>query len=182
MSVTIAITVLVGVLGVLNLFLTVGVIRRLRQQSEVAVANRPAPPEVMVPNGTAVGEFTASTVDEEVVGTEMFREGPTFVGVFAHGCSSCDERLPGFLEAAQRFPGGRDRVFALVIGASEDVVEKRAALSPLARVVLEETPGGPVASAFKTKGYPAFAVVDTEGVVQASGTLIEHALRAPVRA
>ncbi|MFD7656942.1 TlpA family protein disulfide reductase [Actinosynnema sp. NPDC059797] len=178
MSFMIAFTALVGVLGVLNLFLTTGVIRRLRERNATAQSFRPEPPKVMLPNGSSIGTFTASTVDEEQVSAAVFEGGPTFVGIFAHGCESCDERLPDFLDTARTFPGGRDRVFALLIGATEDVVEKRAALSRVGRVVLEEKPGGPVAKAFGVKGYPAFALVDSHGHIKSSGVRVDHAMPA----
>ncbi|SEQ09945.1 Thiol-disulfide isomerase or thioredoxin [Lentzea xinjiangensis] len=182
MSFMIAFTALVGVLGVLNLFLTTGVIRRLRERSAPPQSLRPEPPKVMIPNGTEVGSFTASTVDEEQVSPAIFADGVTLVGVFAQGCESCDERLPDFLSTATTFPGGRERVFALLIGAGEDVVEKRAALSRVGRVVLEEKPGGPVAKAFGVKGYPAFAMVDSLGRVRSSGVHVEHATSVTVGA
>ncbi|CCH28382.1 hypothetical protein ABZ816_28770 [Actinosynnema sp. NPDC047251] len=181
MSILIAVTALLAVLCVFNIFLTVGVIRRLRDKTAAAERARPEPPKVMMPNGSPVGTFTASTVDEEQVGTAVFAGGPTLVGVFAHGCTSCDERLPEFVTTAQNFPGGRDRVLALVIGSAEDVVDKRAALAPVAKVVLEERPGGPFATAFQVKGYPAFALVDAEGLVKSSGTLVEHAMSPAIR-
>src|SRR5690606_37070056 len=60
-----AAVLLVGALCVLNLVLTVGVIRRLREHTEL-IQNMPRmqPPEqIMLPAGETVGPFTAVTED-----------------------------------------------------------------------------------------------------------------------
>src|SRR3954471_4137874 len=126
MSVVLPLTVLVGLLGALNLFLTVGVIRRLRKHTEL-LGNRPAGtaagPKVMLTAGERATPFQAVTVDGEPITEERLSGDPVLVGAFAQGCSSCEERRPDFVSYARSFPGGRDRVFAVLVGEGDEVSE-----------------------------------------------------------
>ncbi|MEV7519882.1 redoxin family protein [Streptomyces sp. NPDC091371] len=175
MSYIYVLVALVGALALLNLVFTFGVVRRLREHTEMLTkGNRVqgSGPKVMLGEGEKVGEFSAVTVDGAEVSQGDLAEGTTLVGAFAYGCSSCDERLPAFLELARSFPGGKDRVFAVVVGPAEHVTEKRDRLAPVARVVTEEQ-GGPVAGALGVTGYPAFALLDSSGAVRAAGTMVD---------
>ncbi|HEX6356431.1 TlpA disulfide reductase family protein [Actinophytocola sp.] len=159
-------TVLVGLLGLVNLVLTFGVIRRLRDVgfSASALARKP-----MLSAGEPVGEFEIVTTD----GTPISRDslgGDTVVGFFSTGCAPCEQLLPAFLQYAAAMPGGRERVLAVVVGPEGDVVEPVARLAPVSRVVVEDITGGPLSSAFGVLGYPSVCVVDGAGRVAASGS------------
>ena len=169
MSYLIAAVVIVGVLCVLNLLLVYGVIRRLREHSELLAQGPPAVPDLMARPGAVVGAFTATTVDgDEVVADDL---GPgTLVGFFSPSCPACAHQLPKFLDAASAHPGGQDRVLAVVIGGREDAAEQVAALSARARVVVAP-PGAEIENAFEVKGYPAFALLGEDRVVTASGMM-----------
>lgn len=175
MSVTTILIVLIGVLATLNLFLTVGVIRRLREHTELlAKKGRREGPKVMLAPGERPETFSAVTLDGEVVTDESLTEGPlTLVGVFAHGCSSCEERRPDFVAFAKDFPGGRDRVLAVMVGEEADLADMRVMLEPVAKLMVQDRPGGPLTSAFKVTGYPAFAVFNADGTVRSSGTAVD---------
>jgi AhpC/TSA family protein len=179
----VAAVVLVGLLCLLDLLLTVGVIQRLRQHTELlnklqaGAAGGPAP-EVMLPAGSEVGEFAATTTDGDPVSRELLA-GRTLVGFFSPGCQPCKEKLPGFVAAAPGVAGGRQQVLAVVVGGQEEDAEVTARLTPVARVVVEP-PDGPVAGAFGATGFPAFALLDAHRVV-ASGWELE-ALPVPTKA
>ncbi|MFF4951432.1 redoxin family protein [Streptomyces chattanoogensis] len=175
---------LAGGLGVLNLIFTFGVVRRLREHTDLlSQRNRTqgAGPKVMLDAGETVGAFDAVTVEGTALSQTDLATGTTLVGVFAYGCSSCDERLPAFLELARAFPGGKEQVFAVIVGDAENVAEKRDKLIPVARVVTEEY-GGAVTAALAVKGYPAFALLNSDGAVTAAGTLVEDLNLAPAGA
>jgi hypothetical protein len=185
MSFTVALVALVGVLGGLNLLLTVGVIRRLREHTDL-LGNRPrgaaGGPKVMLAAGERAAPFDAVTLDGEPVDENSLSGHPVLVGAFAQGCTSCEERRPDFVAYARSFPGGRDRVLAVLVGEADELTEMRAMLGPVARLVTEERPGGPVTSALGVKGYPAFAVFEPDGSVRTSGTVVEDLGPAPVLA
>jgi hypothetical protein len=163
----IAAIVVVAVLCVLDLLLTYGVIRRLREHTEL-LAQRPARmPDVIIGAGSTVGGFTATTVDGDELTADGLEPG-TLVGFFSPGCRACVEQLPRFVAAAAAHPGGQDRVLAVVVGAAEDTTEQVAALTPKARVVVAEH-GSEIEKAFAVSGYPGFALIGDAHVVTVSG-------------
>lgn len=163
---------LVGVLAGLNLLLTIGVVRRLREHAEL-LAEAPrvenGPP---VSVGSVVGEFTATTVDEELI-TRDSLDGGTVVGFFSPGCGPCEELLPRFVEYVASETGGDRRVVAVVAAPDVHSDEMVAQLAPVARVVVEGVFGGPVSTAFGVRGYPALCVVDGDGTVVVSGSTVD---------
>lgn len=177
--------VLVGAVALLNLLLTVGVIRRLRQHTEqLSTAGGfggPAP-AVMLEAGARAEDFAATTTDGEPVSRELL-SGQTLVGVFTPGCGACEERLPEFLDRATAFPGGRSQVLAVVAGEAEAVRPYRDKLAPVARVVVEPPMNGTLTTALKVQGFPAFGLIAADGTVVASAlTLAELPLVSPVAA
>ena len=109
------------------------------------------------------------TLDGEPISAATTADGRLLVGFFSVGCEYCTTQLPFFVEQARQHPGGRDRVFAVVV--ADDGQDPQPYLEPLAGVarVVREGSGGPVAHAFGVQGFPAFAMVDTSRVVLASG-------------
>lgn len=167
----IAFVAVVGVLCAVDLVLSVGIIRRLREHSEALAALRRGP-GVMAPAGSAVGPFTAVTTDGETVSDDTLTGTPTLVGVFSPGCPACAERMPSFVDAAKNRAGGRSSVLAVLAGREEDVAAERAALEPVARVVIDGSGGG-LTRALSVSGFPAFALVDASRTILASGTSME---------
>lgn len=176
MAFLIALAALVGAVAVLNLLLTVGVIRRLRQHNErlarLADLGEPPPP-AMIGEGEQIGEFAATTTDGEPVSRDLL-SGQTLVGVLSPTCSACKERLPEFVSRAQTFPGGRGQVLAVLAGDPEQVEPYREQLAPVARVVIEPPMDGPIAAALKVQGFPTFAVLDVEGTVVTSDLQLDE--------
>ncbi|WP_449063211.1 TlpA family protein disulfide reductase [Planomonospora algeriensis] len=176
---------LIGVICVLcavNLVFTVGMARRLRAHGE-SLSRRPGPgpdgypppggfPPVMRGAGERLGSFSSTTVDGVPVDEGFLAGTTTLVAAFSVGCRACEERLPEFVRFAAAFPGGRERVLALVVG-TDGVAEKLALLEPVATVVVEGAHGGPVCSSLGVTAYPALGLVEPGGVVRASGTLIQ---------
>jgi hypothetical protein len=169
------VTVLVLVLSLLclvNLLFSAAVVRRLREHTTILDTLAGEPPAVARPAGATVDAFTATAADGTAVGRDRLA-GLTLVGFFSPGCGPCHERLPEFLGRAREMPGGRDRVLAVVVGDPDRTDDRAddmvAALAPDAVVVVEQRATG-LARAFGVRGYPAFALVDADGVVRASGT------------
>jgi hypothetical protein len=169
MVVLVAAVVLIGLLAVANLVLTFGVIRRLREHTELFGRMGPMNAPTMLSSGSRVGEYTATTLDGAQV-SSADGGGHQLVGFLSLGCQPCTEKLPVFVERARAYPGGRGRVLAVVVGADDDgdAASYVDQLSPVARVVREE-PNGPLQTVFHVQGYPAFGVIDDAGVVLTSG-------------
>lgn len=160
----VAALVLVGALLIIDLILTLGVIRRLREHSGLisqALQGSEQVKDFMLPKGSRLPELTATTV----AGTAAPRSGPLLIGFFSPTCRACVQRLPGFVEYAKAFDG---RVLGVAVGATEAVGDIVADLRPVADVVIEPDDGA-LAKALQVKGLPAMATVDADSVVVASG-------------
>ena len=163
-ALTIAV-VLVGALCLLDLLLTFGVIRRLRENDASRTQGGSAQPGApMAPVGTRVGDTGW--------------EGETLVGFFAPGCSPCEQQLPGFIEHAR----ARDRVVAVVHGMGGKTSELVRKLEQVADVVVEDSTEGPLHNAFKVEGFPSYCVV-RDGVISSvagrAADLVDQAARVP---
>lgn len=166
-----AAVVVVGLLCLLNLLLTFGVIRRLREHAKRLDT---MPQQMASPLGVAVGEapadFTATTTTGETV-SRAGLAGPVLVGFFSPGCEPCATELPRFIEYARTMPGGAERVLAVVEGGATEASDYVDRLEPVARVVVEEH-GGPVKSAFKLFAFPTIYLLGADGTVVAGGTMV----------
>lgn len=141
--------VFVGLLCALDLILTLGVVKRLREHTELLSAVSGPPPALAV--GDEVGAFSAATVDGEPVSREALADG-TLVGFFSPSCRPCREKLPDFVRLARS--GGRSRTLAVVVGDAEEAVPFVTELRSVARVVVEQSSAEPVGAAFKAAAYP----------------------------
>lgn len=171
----VAAVVLVAILAVTNLVFTFGVIRRLKEHTElIARMNDPSLSltEVMLAPGSEVGGYVAETVDGATVSGDD-RAGQELVGFFSLGCKPCAERLPEFVAGAGGYAGGRGQVLAIVTGDDDEGVAASYVdrLGAVARVVREEK-DGPLQKTFGVRGYPAICLVDAAGVVVTSGTKV----------
>ena len=167
-----AVAVLAGALCLLNLVLTLGVVRRLREHAVLLAKLQPAAaPNPMLAVGEQVGSFETVTVDGHPVSRDAL-DGPTLLGIFSPNCSACAERLPKFVDLAGGYPGGRERVLAVVVGDEHGAAAQVRALAPVARVVVEDADGA-ISQAMGVRGYPAFGVLDEGGHVLSAGTNLD---------
>jgi hypothetical protein len=158
----------VGALCLLNLLLTFGVIRRLRVHTDLLSRRGGGEqPTVMLGTGELVAEFETSTVDGRVLSRDRL-SGSTLVAFFSPHCQACVEQLPRFVDRAAAVPGGREQVVAVLVGGEAETREQRERLEPVAQIVMD-TPSGVVPRAFSVVGFPAFALLEPDGTVSASG-------------
>jgi len=169
-----AAVIVVGIVGLLNLVLTFGVIRRLREHTvrfTAIEAGHGHSDPIMLGAGNTVQPFQAVTEDG-VTFTRDGLAGRTLVSFFSPDCTPCQERMPQFIRYAAEHPGGRDRVVAVVASDRDAAGEYAAALTPVARVVIEADQG-PLCTAFGVQGFPAISLIDESGTVIASGSLLD---------
>jgi peroxiredoxin len=157
----------IAVLSLINTALTLGVIRRLGElrwsPSPTVGGGAEAPPMTVKP-GSRIGDFAVTAVDGGTV-SRADLVGPTLVAFLAPGCPACDFSVPAFLERAERAPGGRDHVLAVLMGSPRYGEELRERLAPVARVLTEEHEGGPLVRAFGVLGLPAFGLLSDDRMV-----------------
>jgi Redoxin len=164
-----AAVIVVGLIAVLDLLLTFGVVRRLREHTELigGGAGAPAGAPTMLEIGGSIAPFDATTVDGEAISRDRL-SGTTLIGVFGAGCPACEEKLPRFVEFAGSFAGGRSQVLAVVAARDSTAAAPYVdALTGVATVV-RDAQGGPLLTALGVSGYPAFAIADSAGVVRSS--------------
>jgi thiol-disulfide isomerase/thioredoxin len=167
MSVFAAVAVIAGLLGLLNLLLMAGVIRRLRTQTETLarVQRRANGPSLAA--GYQIQPFEArardgATLTADSLGVEAV------LGFFRPGCAPCEEALPKFVEFARSSTLGRNALVAVVVGNEDEVAGEVAALSPVARVVTEPL-NGAVTEALSVEAFPTFIRVGPDRRVVAVG-------------
>ncbi|GLZ75224.1 TlpA family protein [Actinorhabdospora filicis] len=148
----IAAVVLVGAIATLNLLLTVGVIRRLREHTE-QLANFSSGPQMGPNEGDPIGEFTTTAIDDTLVSADTIA-GFSLVSVMSPGCGPCEEKLPKLVAMLENGELQKKKVLAVIAGSEEDSVPMITALQDLAVVVREEPVSGPVQSAVGVRAFP----------------------------
>lgn len=156
--------VIVGLLCLIDLLMTFGVIRRLREHTEILTAAQGQDAPV---TGLAAGEVPASFTavgsnGEQVSGPAGLR----LVAFFTASCSACPERVPPFLDYLRANRIGRDEVLAVISGSQAASVSYLQSVAEAA-VVCTESVDGEIDTAFQVRGYPAFCLLDATGSIQA---------------
>ncbi|HEY1177205.1 MAG TPA: hypothetical protein VGF17_13700 [Phytomonospora sp.] len=149
----IAAVVLVGAIATLNLLLTVGVIRRLRehtaQLAEFSGSGVPSGPVV----GDPIEDFTTAAVDDTAIARADL-DSYALVSVMSPGCGPCEEKLPKLVAMLEDGSLPKRSVLAVIAGGEEEAVPMVTALQDLAVVVREEPVSGAVQSAVGIRAYP----------------------------
>jgi hypothetical protein len=155
--------VLLSMLCLMNLILTLGIIRRMRAEANELGRHSRMPAELGP--GSPIGEFAARTTDGETV-SHVSLSG--VVGFFSARCKPCQDLMPRFAEYAKGV--SRDKVLAVIGGDDEQAVQF---LTPVARVVVADLAGGPMAAAFGNTMTPTLYLVGDDHRVVATGERIE---------
>ena len=165
-----AAVVLVGAIGLLNLVLMIGVLRRLRDQPPAAGQHPAAGHHAESGSGLVVGRqaepFTVRLLHGgDLTEAGLTGSGPTLIGFFTPGCGPCKAQAPKFAERAAAWPGGPDRVLAVVADDSIGGAEFGEQFAGLARIVVDGMEG-PVATSFGVTAFPAFGILDDTATVR----------------
>jgi thiol-disulfide isomerase/thioredoxin len=160
-----AVVAVIGAVAVVNLVLTMGVLRRLREQALSPAPGSAVHHEQRLPAvGAAVTDFHTVDVDGRDLSLHDLT-GPAVVGFFTPGCPPCEALLPEFVAAAAE--PGRQAIAVIVVDPGEDESDYRRRLAPAARTVVEN-PHGVVQRAFGADVFPTIAVLDAEHTIIAS--------------
>ncbi|MEU6976916.1 hypothetical protein [Streptomyces sp. NPDC046371] len=152
--------VFVGLLCALDLVLTFGVVKRLREHSGLLSAMEPGPGLGV---GESVGGFRTADVDGAPLGPDTLAAA-TFVAFISPTCGACKEKLPELVRYAHRLREVGEEMLAVVVGNAEEARSFAADLRPVARVAVEGS-GGPLGTAFRASSYPTMLWVapDADG-------------------
>ncbi len=166
MGFVIAAIAIVGALCLLDLLLTFGMIRRLREQTDminVLTAGRVPGSALGIPPGRTPAAFSAATTE----GTAISGPAALRLVAFFSRCSICPERVAPFADylTAQRID--RDSVLVVSVGPGDEPQPYLSALVPAAQICVEPE-GGQIVRAFELSGFPAFFLLDADGAVAAT--------------
>ncbi len=153
MGFTIAGSAFFGALCSLNLLLTFGVIRRLREHTELISrlnGRRPAGEELSI--GDLIGDFTVESTDGVTLDRASVKSD-TLVAFFSPNCDACEVELPAFVAHSARISGDQGRPIAVVSGTPEAAADFVGRLEPVADVVLEPYVKA-MTSAFRVRNFP----------------------------
>ncbi|MEV4415377.1 hypothetical protein [Catellatospora sp. NPDC049609] len=164
----IAAVVLLGLLCLLNLVLTYGVVRRLRRHSEILAAREDTGQTggSTAPAGTELPPFSAVSVQGGELSERSFT-APTLVGFFSPGCPPCEALIPRFVAAAAA--GGSS---ALAVVEEEEGMEAYVGRLRSVATVVAGPQARVLAKAFAVRGYPAICLVGAGGVIADTGVAV----------
>jgi hypothetical protein len=172
-SIVLTALICVTLLLLLNLALTFGTIRRLRDHTRLlSLRGASGVPEtpLIAPPGSTVRDFRAPALDGRTLDLESLR-GPALVGFFSTECGGCREGATTFVQYAEAFAreveGGTSQILSVIAGQSGGT-ELLTELRHAGQIILEPE-GGPVQEAFQVTGFPAFCLLGAGGQVIASG-------------
>jgi hypothetical protein len=152
----------VGALCLLDLVLTFGVIRRLREHTELlGRGSVPDRPIIGLATGEPVAAFSARTLGGELL---TGATGLRVAGFFSSVCSVCPERVGPFTEylAAHRIP--RESVLSVVVAPDGSLPPYADRLSEAGQVCAARY-DSEVVRAFKVSGFPSFCLLDADGAL-----------------
>ncbi|GGY03493.1 TlpA family protein disulfide reductase [Streptomyces tanashiensis] len=160
--------VLVGALGLLNLALSLAIVRRLRRQEEqrrTVDPNSPSGPEV----GTDLPAFTTPTLDGEVFTSASLAGGPAALSFITTSCGACDQFVADMPEFAAQIGLDASRIVVVIAGEPVKARQMADQLDGLATVVYEEAPGD-IASLYSITATPTTVITDADLKVTARHT------------
>ncbi|MFF4263491.1 TlpA family protein disulfide reductase [Streptomyces virginiae] len=160
--------VLVGALGLLNLALSLAIVRRLRRQEEQRRAvdpHAPSGPEV----GTKLPMFSAPAIGGEVFASESLAGGAAALSFITTSCGACDEFVEDMPEFAARTGLDDSRIVVVIAGEQGKARQMADRLDGLATVVFEEAPGD-ISSLYSITATPTTVIADADQYVTATHT------------
>ncbi|MEV5573822.1 hypothetical protein AB0L06_27585 [Spirillospora sp. NPDC052269] len=161
-------TVIFGALTILNLLLTVTVLRRLGDQGHQGHEDQPAS---VLPFDMPESGSPAPVVDTtDVLGRPVSLPGDVrLVGFFSGTCRACRDHVAPFLAYVAGMRGGD--ALAVLSGTAEDTEDLVKLLGGDVRIV-REAQQGPMASGFDVPVFPAFYLLGPDGTIAAAHTSI----------
>ncbi|MEU4834743.1 hypothetical protein [Streptosporangium sp. NPDC023615] len=168
----IAAVVFVGLLCLVDLVLTMAVIRRLRDHTQQLAALRSGDPaQSLLREGTPLPAFTAESVDGETIDSQA--APPEVLALLSTECVVCLDEMPNLVRFLGDRGVGRSAAIVAIVGddtpKAGELVE---GLRPVARVIRQPW-DGPIEKAFQAKLFPNFYLV-SGGVVRVASISVAN--------
>ncbi|MEV4109852.1 redoxin family protein [Nonomuraea sp. NPDC049695] len=166
---------LLGALVLLNLLLTLGLVRRMRHQDELIAETRHKGQHRSpsgLPNDVPVPEFATVTVEGQDLTRSWLTDGTTAVGFIAGDCPSCEAQLHAFVDLLKQRRKEENKSLVVLVevpGMLPETEKELVGTFDGLATMTKESLGGTLQTAFRVRAYPAFFLIDAEGVVVSSG-------------
>ncbi|MFB7175722.1 redoxin domain-containing protein [Streptomyces sp. NPDC056254] len=171
-----AITIL-AISTIAHLFITFGLVRRLRLHTEL-LNQLTQDNSDLLPENSPLPPFTADTIDGGTISHSELRH-PGVLALLAVDCPHCRTNLPDFITYVHKNGYARDQVLAVVtINDQTDATARQHmldALAPVATVVCESSAGGAITTALQVQAFPAFYLTHPDATL-ATGAHTVHNL------
>ncbi|MET7875933.1 peroxiredoxin family protein [Micromonospora profundi] len=155
-----------SVISLFNLVLGMGIIRRLREHTEILSGS--GSKEGLTQPEHRIDDIAVATLGGGTFARDTLA-GSTLVAFFMPGCAGCKIALPEFISEVGQGRYAGHRVIGVVNGSGEEADALRDQLAALVDTVVP-TATRDVIKAFDSSVYPAFYVVDETGTIRQSST------------
>jgi hypothetical protein len=162
MTLLAAAVIFVGCLCLLDLLLTFGVLRRLREHAALLAGPPTDQTPGLAPGGRPAAFTAVSTSGQTISGPS----GPRVAAFFSTSCSICPGMVAPFLRYVQS-AGLHPHSVLAVVATETDATHYEAELAGAASICFEPQ-GGSLGNAFQINGFPAFFLLDADGVIVGS--------------
>ncbi|MFD7861256.1 peroxiredoxin family protein [Streptomyces sp. NPDC059783] len=155
--------VLVGAVTVLNLLLTLAVVRRLRRQEserQQPFGTIDSGPET----GAPLPDFTADTVAGGTITAASLKGRQGALTFLSTDCSACTMAVADLPEFARRTGMDAGQMIVVIAGDADDAHRMAEPLAGIATVVVEET-AGPLSTLYSIEATPTTVLTDPDGTV-----------------
>jgi peroxiredoxin len=154
--------VLAGLI-LLDLALTMAIVRKLRQHTaKLSTFSAMASMKPGLAPGQRVPPFEVVTTTGTSISATSLRGGA--IAFMSTTCKACPEQLPALREYLTSARADGTPTLAVIEGEGDDAARMAASLQGLTSVVVEQE-GGPAHKAFQVRGYPSFFVLDPDSVI-----------------
>lgn len=159
---------IIGIFCLLNLALTLGLVRQMRRYSDALEAGRAGASSLWrFKAGTRAPDFTAVTTAGETRSLSTMAGQRALIAFFSVMCPPCRAQAPLLREYAQSSARDTSQVIAVICGQGAIASEFARELDGPMDVVLEPL-RGPTVMAFAVSSFPAFYVIGEGGDIEAS--------------
>ncbi|MEU6621742.1 TlpA disulfide reductase family protein [Streptomyces litmocidini] len=160
--------VLVGALGLLNLALSLAIVRRLRRQGEQRQGldhHASSGPEV----GAKLPSFSAPALGGELFSSDSLAGGEAALSFLTTSCGACDTFIEDMPELAAQSGLDASRLVVVITGEAGKARQMADLLDGVATVVHEKAPGD-ISALYSITATPTTVVVDARQNVTATHT------------
>jgi peroxiredoxin len=154
-------TVLSWLVILLNLFLSLALVRRFRDLDK---RNEPETLKV----GTKVPDFSLETLDGKTVKLADYKNQESLMVFVSPTCNPCRAQMPNLKELFPRIEAAGIRFLLVSLGAKDETQTFIEEFQMQAPVLLSEN-ASPFALDYKVPGTPAYYRIDKQGLVKAGG-------------